>query len=230
MAFTAADVMSRAQAVLKDDGTRWPFLELMDWLNDGLQTITTIAPQVVGETLVMDLVAGTRQMLPATHSALIRVNANVTVVETVTIRGRTITPVKREILDQQIPGWQSTLVIPHSTTVLHVIDDASMHELFEVFPGNNGTGKIEVFAAKRPTKLTFAAGTPGLPTATATVDLDDQYLPALADYVLYRCFSKDAGQPGNMQRAIQHQQQFMAPFGAKMAIEAADNPETATEQ
>lgn len=220
MAFTAKDVLYRASTILQDVGAvRWPYPELLIWLNDGMREIANIKPNATSKTTTMTLIAGTKQEIPATAHSLLEVTRNVN--PTTGAGGKAVTPIVRQILDRQIPGWHDSTTLPFSATVLHIVDDALDQRVFYVVPGNDGTGKIEIVVSEVPTDLAAPANPLDLDAYTATVDLQDIYRNALVDYVLYRSFSKDMAMPGNAQRAAAHYQQFNHSLGVKGSAEAA---------
>jgi hypothetical protein len=228
MAFTAKDVLARTSTILSDaGGKRWLFTELLDWLNDAMREINVKAPHAVAKSVVLTLVSGTRQTLDPAYSAMLRVNCNVTAVgQVVSARGNTITPITRDILDAQIPGWQNTTSLPYQAEVAHLIDDPALPREFFIAPGNTGTGKIEAVCAERPAIIPSPANPLVLANYTTTVVLDDMYLNAVVDYVLSRAFSKDIQVPGAAQRAMAHYQQFATSFGIDVQNEATINPNT----
>jgi len=59
---------------------------------------------------------------------------------------------------------------------------------------------IEIVYSDVPTDLS---------SESSTIGIDDIYGNALIDYVLYRCYMKDAEFAGNAQRASQHYQLFL---------------------
>lgn len=223
MAFTAKDVMLRATTVLQDAGAvRWPATELLLWLNDAAREVALHKPNAVAETVEIQLSEGTWQTLPDEYISLIRVSRNLaTSAQAVGGRtgGKAITPIVREILDAQMPGWQDPSVLPSSPQVNHIIQDMMDPRTFYVVPGNDGTGMIEAIVSKMPTEIDQPANPLDMDSYTATVDLPDIYRNALVDYVLYRAFSKDMNLAGNGQRAAAHYQQFAQAIGLKTQTE-----------
>jgi hypothetical protein len=63
-----------------------------------------------------------------------------------------------------------------------------------------------------------------LTEVTDTVPLDDMYINALMEYMLFRCFEKDADTPNNQVRATGHFQAFLQMLGAKVSVEAVQDP------
>jgi hypothetical protein len=217
MAFTAQSVITQAQATLQDaGGVRWLLPELLGYLNAGAREIALQKPNATAATVDMPLVSGTKQTLPAGYHRLLAVQRNVA-------NGRAVTPVVREVLDLQIPGWHNTTVLPFSPTVAHVMDDPFDTATFYVCPGNDGTGEIEVILSRIPAPIAVPASQLDITAYTAEVMVPDIFENALVDYICYRAFSKDINVPGIAQRAQAHYQLFQQALGIKTQVEMAQN-------
>lgn len=222
MAFTAKDVLSRTTTILQDAGAvRWPLSEQLLWLNDATREIAILKPNATAKTVVVPLVAGTKQTIPATAHALIQVTRNVDGANNTP--GRVITPIVREVLDAQMPGWHDQTKLPYGKVVKHVIDDPFDQQVFYVVPGNDGTGKLEAVVSALPAEIATPADPFDIDAYTGTVDLPEIYRNAVIDYVLYRAFSKDMNLAGAANRAVAHYQQFSTAIGVKTQAEAAVN-------
>jgi hypothetical protein len=219
MALTAKDVMERATIILQDTGAvRWPATELLKWLNDGQREIAIHKPTAVTNTVTLSLDAGTRQDLPATYVSLVSVHRNVD--------GNAIRPIDRSVLDNQIPGWQDTNVLPYAADVTHVIFNEANPREFYVAPGNTGTGEIEATVAVLPTDIAEPASPLDIASYTANLAVPEIWRGAMVDYVLYRAYSKDTQSPNAANRAAAHYQQFASAIGIKVATDQALNPDT----
>lgn len=220
MSFTAQAVLLLAQRTLQDaGGVRWLLPELLDYLNAGTREIALQKPTATAETVNVALVSGTRQSVPAGYHKLLSVIRNVA-------SGRAITPVVREVLDMNIPGWHSTSVLPFATDVMHVHDDPFDTSVFYVCPGNNGTGNMEAILSRLPAAIATPANPLDIAGYTAEVSLAPIYQNCLVDYVCYRAFSKDMNIAGSAQRAQGHYQLFQQALGIKSQVELAQNIDT----
>lgn len=155
-----SDIFRRVQTTLQDAGaTRWPMAELLDALNGCLLAISHAKPSVFAEAIELQLAEGPAQELGAGASQLLRVIRNITSAPGAAPRvgGAAITMANRESLDRRLPGWTDPSVVPYTTAVQHVMTDTEHPELFHVFPGNDGTGVIEVVAAMVPDLITAPA-------------------------------------------------------------------------
>jgi len=232
-ALVAKDVLKRVRTILQDAGNvRWTLSELVDGLNDGLLEICFIKPSAMSQTTVLLMDEGTYQSLDPAHTQLLRVTRNITSAVGVTPRvsGPVITPIEREILDQQIEGWHDTAIVPFSATVRHVITDNLSPREFYVFPGNDGTGAIEAVVAVEPSKIQTPNDPLDIDQYTSEIDISPVYQSVLIDYMLYRAFSKDMQMAGSAQRAMAHYQNFNNALGARRQIEGLANPDTTQSQ
>lgn len=228
MAFTVRDIISNASTVLVDGGgVRWPYAELLQWVNLAVSEIAVLKPSATAETIEIALVKGTLQALPPTHHMLLAVHRNLVSVSSSPdgrAGGRAITTIQRDELDAQIPNWHDPSVLPYSQTVMHVIDHPSDPEAFFVAPGNNGTGIIEVLASRMNDPIPVPASPELLASYQIAVPLNDAYETAVLDYVLYRAFSKDMAIPSAAARAQAHFTQFSTALGIKATTEAENTP------
>ena len=220
MALTAKDVMERATIILQDTGmVRWPATEMLKWLNDGQREICIHKPTAVTETVTLDLVSGTKQDLPATYVSLVAVHRNT--------GGKVIRPIERAVLDNQMPGWHDTSVLPFSAEVTHVIFNVESPREFYVAPGSTGvSSQIEATVAVLPVDVAVPANPLDIESYTATLSVPEIWRGALVDYVLYRAYSKDSQSPNAGNRAAAHYQQFQSALGIKVATDQALNPDT----
>lgn len=209
MPATARDIFERVQALTKDAlGVRWPIAELVDWLNDGCRELVLHKPSAVAALEAHALSAGTRQELATTAVQLLGVPRNTA--------GRAIRRVSREVLDAQAPDWHSATAVD---AVKHVVLEPEDPRGFYVYPPNTGQGSVDVLLAHEPAPI--SGGTTLADFDAVTLPVPDIYVSALADYVLYRVFSKDMAEPGNAQRAGAHYQAFASAIGVKATQEAS---------
>jgi len=232
MPITAQDVLTRARAVLQDAGsTRWLLPELLDWINDGLRSIALYKPSAISETTVLELQEGTYQEL-AEGQQLLRAARNITsaVGATPRVGGPVITPIAREILDAQNPNWHDTGSVPFSATVRHVMSDLMDPRIFYLYPGNDGTGKIEATVSKEPAPIAATGDVNDIFSYAVDLPISPIYLDPLLDFVLYRAFSKDMQLAGSAQRSVAHYQNFMNALNLRQQVENLSNVNTTQSQ
>lgn len=211
-AITVASLLNRAAIILQDPtNIRWPQVELLDWVNDGQREIALYKPNAFVKNVAVQLVAGTKQTLPADGVALIDVVRNMGT--SGTAAGPAVRVVTREILDSQLANWHSSTA---NAVVKHYVYTPLDPKTFYVYPPQppSGQNQVEVAYAANPTDTTLVS----------TITLDDVYLTALLAYVLYRAYSKDAEYANNAQAAQGYYAQFQAVLTGKASGEGVTNP------
>lgn len=211
---TTAALLSRAAVILQDPtNIRWPQTELLDWLNDGQREIALFKPNVFVKNVNVQLAAGTKQSLPADGVSLVDVVRNMGT--NGSTPGAAIRVVTREILDAQVSGWHSSTA---NATVKHYVYTPLDPKTFYVYPpqptGAGTQNNVEIIYVASPTDATLVS----------TITIDDVYMTALLDYILFRAYTKDAEYANNAQLATAYYQQFQAILAGKAAAEMAANP------
>lgn len=230
MPVLASSIIDRAQTIVQDKtGVRWPYAELLDWLNDGQREVAIYKPSATAQNVSLQLQQGTLQNIGPGGLALLRVIRNLkTPVGNPRVGARACRIVSREVLDAQHPAWHDPEVFPYSVEVKHFCFDESDPTHFYVFPGNNGVGAVEAVISMSPADITLESGADAnnLASYRREIRIPDIYANCLLDYVLFRAYSKDADYAGNADRSATHYQMFVATLTAKTANEATVNPNT----
>lgn len=230
MTVLASAIIDRAQTIVQDKtGVRWPYAELLGWLNDGQRETAVYKPTATARNVALMLEAGTLQSIGDGGLALLRVTRNLkTPVGTPRIGGRACRIVEREVLDAQHPSWHDPDQFAYNKEVKHFCFDDSDPTHFYVFPGNDGQGAVEAVVSMSPTEVELEAGADinALASYARPINIPDIYANALLDYVLFRAYSKDAEYAGNSERSATHYQMFVATLTAKATNELNQNPNT----
>lgn len=226
----ASEIMDRAQRLIQDaTNVRWPLVELLIWLNDAQREIVLQKPSALSVSRVLNLVQGTWQTLPTDALSLLKINRNISAVDVETgarTGGKAIRIVSRDVLDSQQADWHTSDSTHFSPTVKHYIYDEEDAKSFYVFPGNDGTGKVEAVLSCMPEPIEIDSGdeAEAIESYEIEIGLDAVYANAILDFICYRCYSKDAQYTANMQRAVAHYQQFANSLGIKANMEALNSP------
>ena len=205
MALSGANLISRIQDTLQDTtGVRWTSAELLRYINDAQREVVNFRPEATAKHVNNSLATGTEQAVPGL--TLIKVVRNMSSNQDGATGGRTIRLVDEDILNSIEPDWHNPTVTgdaAHGTIIKHYIFDPDDPKKFYVYPGVKSglNAYIEIVYSDVPTDLS---------STSSTIGMDDIYGNALVDYVLYRCYMKDAEFAGNAQRAGSHYQLFMA--------------------
>lgn len=221
MAVTVQSVIDRVQTTLQDTtGIRWPVTdELVLWVNDAQREIALLKPDASAKNTTITLSTGTKQEIPDTGNRLLRVVRNMSAASNGT-GGRAVRIVSREVLDAQTPNWHDPTVsgdAAHGTTVKHYVYDESNPRNFYVYPGVSGSAYLEIIYSANP--ITVA-----LTGSNTNLDVPDIYANAVADYALFRAYTKDAEYAGNAQRASTHYNLFINSVTGKGQIDIITSP------
>lgn len=222
MTVTIGQVISRARSTLNDEGVtkRWADITMVEYLSDGQRELVTIRPEAYPKTAVIDLIAGTRQSLPADGLALIAATRNMGLAGNVP--GRAVREVTRAVIDALIPNWHADDVSP---VVSEVVYDDREPRAFYVHPPQPGgdqavRGSLEATYGATPPELAIAAGG----ALTNPIVVPDVYLPALASYVVYRALAREAsGQ--QIGKAERHYAVFQGLVEGRTISEQRMNPD-----
>lgn len=139
------DILERAATIIQDEtGTRWPFKELLKWLNDGQREIVLLKPDSYAQNSDYSAKSGTKQEIPSDGVALIDVIRNIDDSDN---PGRAIRLEDRRVLDEQRPDWHTETQANEAK--LYMFDERDPKRFF-VYPPHSGTGKFNVVYAASP--------------------------------------------------------------------------------
>lgn len=182
---TASEIITRAARIIHDEKfSRWSKAEMLDWASEA-QIVVARNPGVYNRTVVIDLDKGSRQHLPDDGWSLITVTSNLD-------GGVPVSAVKittRELLDAFCPMWHR---MPTQQLVENYIYDNRRPTEFSVYPPNDGTGHIEVVYMAIPARFT---------SDEDELVVDDTYIPALVNYIVYRAYCKESEYAPGIQNA-----------------------------
>jgi len=196
MATTCQSVVDQAIEILQDSGNdHWSDAELFAWLKYGQKAIVRLKPTanpVLGD---ITLASGLWQDLNSGAIFLLDVIMNSGTDGSTP--GAPVTIVERKWIDRMLPDWTTETA---AATIKHVIYDPKVNpKKFMVYPKSDGTTRIEVMEAHLPTD----------PAAIGNnITLDDEYVEALLEYILFRAFTRDADYVKNQERAMFHYMNF----------------------
>lgn len=202
---TAQSIIDRAQIVLQDTtGIRWPEgTELLGWLNEGQREVALARPDASITTTTFSCVSGTRQDLPSSAQQLVEVVR--------VANGGAVRKVPRQILDAQLPSWHTAA----SGDAKHYMYDPRVPHEFYVYPPAASNQQLVVRYHVSPADCASIG---------STISVDDQYAPALMDYILWRAYSKDSEYTANMDRANAARASFDRMLGIKSKADEATRP------
>lgn len=218
---TGANLISRIQDTLQDTtGVRWTSAELLRYINDAQREVVNFKPDAAADHSNVQLATGTEQSIPDVALSLIKVVRNMSATGGSATGKRAIRLVDVDVLNSIEPDWHDSTVTgdaAHGSVIKHYVFDPDDPRRFYVYPGvkSGSNAYVELVTARNPTDLS---------ATSSTIYIDDIYGNALIDYVLYRCYMKDAEFAGNAQRAGSHYQLFMNSVAGGISSKNLVNP------
>tara|TARA_X000001036_G_scaffold16874_1_gene14112 strand:- start:1176 stop:1973 length:798 start_codon:yes stop_codon:yes gene_type:complete len=240
MAITAANIITRVQALLQDDtGIRWPSTELLLWISDAQREICLLKPDASAINDIVKLRANTTKQTMSgvqtsgssvpTGNRFLRVIRNIHTTDyadnTGNGAGRSIRLVSRRVLDSQFPDWHDPSVVQGTDAqfvdtgenIKHYVFDEIDPTTFYVFPGVKASANVFI-------EIVYSGVPADVAATTDAIDIPDVYANCITDYVCYRAFSKEADYAANAQRAQSHYQQFASALGVKNTGDVGTSP------
>lgn len=200
------EIIDSAGYLLQDKAhVRWTEDELLKWLNAGQAEAVIYKPNIYVRSVDLALAKGSKQSLPQDGLSLVDIPRN--------SDGNVITVIPRSSLDAQEIGWH--LQKNASDVALHYCYSDLDPKRFYIYPPSPGGNKVELVYNAIPTTVGISD----------PISIDDIYVSALVDYVIYRAFSKDSEfAPQSAASAMQHYANFQNAIKGKAGAEAATDP------
>lgn len=212
----ASDVITAATDLLNDtDQVTWPAPSLLRWIGEGQRQITQFLPRAyqVRQTLVL-VANDTVQTLPADCLRLVRMLRNLGV--SGSTPGRRITVIDEDALSRQERDWHAA---PAADAISHFMVDDETPRLYMVWPRPNTALRVDAIVSKAP---------PAPNAPTDTLALGDEYLTPLANFVLYRAWSKNHTR-GDLSKADRYYAMFERALGIREAADLKQSPDRKAE-
>ena len=214
----ASAIFTEVDAILLDtDKTRWTDAEKLRYLNAGQRQAVILKPDVYTVSMVYKLAAGTKQSLPD-GSVSYQTPAGATIPECIQflrlirnmgttglVAGAAITPVGMDFLDAYNPTWHADTA---NATVKNYVYNEEDPDHFYVTPPQptSSQGYVEGVFSAVPADVVAGAG----PSYAVAITISDVYRDILVNYILFRCYAKDAAMsPYNAARAQEYWNLFV---------------------
>lgn len=193
---TIRDVIGRCSTQLNDAlKIRYEDSKLLDYFNDSLRAMITVRADVGASVEDVPCVAGSQQQLPDGAIRLL----DVTRVK----GGRAVTPIPKEVLDSYDPDWHMRSGSPQ-----RYVYDEQTPKVFWLCPAPLTETVIEAKVSRIPPAIAITELDDAVP-------VDELYVNAIIEWILFRAFSEDAEGGANLQIAAQHLQIFNDQMGIK---------------
>lgn len=203
-ALTVDQVLARAASTLLDElKVRYTATDMVRFLSDAQRRVCVLKPSAYSTTLTIGLIAGTKQTLPGTARRLLNVLCNTDAGGTTP--GRSILPIKREVLNAENINWHFK---PLGRAIEHFVYEPQLDPtVFYVYPAPSSPSSQYI-------RCVFALQPPEC-TVGGALSIEEMWHDVLADYVVARVISRD-GEAGNqLQRAQLHMTAFYNGLGMK---------------
>lgn len=208
-----SDVISRVRSILNDadaTGYRWSDAELIDSTNDAQRLVALYRPDSCAANSVTTLAAGSKQAIPTDGFRLLDVIRNIGA-DGVT-PGRSVRIAERDTLDAYDPYWHTNT---RKGEVKNFVYDERSPKVYYVNPPVTAGVKVELLYSKYPTEVV---------TSGDDLTVTDAYFEAIINFVLFRCYAKDADFGANAQLANSYLSLFASTMGAKLQKDVAFGP------
>ena len=220
----ASEITSKAGIILQDTThVRWPLAELYQWINDGQREVVMYKPEACVINEVINLEGGlTKQQLRAPNDTngvarvpvrLLELTRNYGLVSKSSTPGKAIRFIDRTVMDAQNPDWHT--LSTSDGVILHYMHDPRDPLTFYVYPKPWAATRVEAVYSFMPTPVS---------SPSTNLSVADIFSNAVLDYVLFRCYSKDAEFAGNGDRAMSHYNAFANAVGIKWQVDLDVSP------
>lgn len=209
----ASIIINKVADQLHDiDHVRWPVDDLLYWLNEGQRAIAILRPEAKTVNGAVQLVAGTKQTIPAAGIRLHKITRNMG--EDGTTPGRALRPVDADVLDQFNPDWHTDTA---DSEALNYVFDGNDPLTYYVFPPQPAADQGCV-------ELAYSASPDDVVDVADLIDISNVFQSALLDYIMFRANTKDSDYAGKDRVAAAQYGLFLNSLGLKAAVDKAVSP------
>jgi hypothetical protein len=202
---TLEKVRNNVRALLQDENSlRWTNTEIGTWTDDALTEIALLNPGTYKKNVNVKISAakGSLQtlstwMLGTNPKALFLISVDASAAANgVLSTAKTMRRLDRRLLDDQKPGWHSELGTPTIWCYSANIPDTFW--IYPCLPTSSSTTPV----ARPELWVTYAS----LP---ALSDLNDNFLPAIVNYVCHRCYLNENEFNTDPNRSMKYYEDFV---------------------
>lgn len=171
--------------------------------NNAIRTMILYVPRLHSKTLATALAPGILQFLPASGIELVDIPLNMGAdgaIPGIPLRETTL-----KIFSDVYPQWASD---PEATVIEHFMKDDNDERRFYVYPPVHSSTQVYVLMqmSTLPTPITpDVSGDWKL----LTIPVEDQYIDAILNGMLYQFYDDDSDNPGNTPRSQTYYQRFL---------------------
>ncbi|WP_022667915.1 DUF6682 family protein [Desulfospira joergensenii] len=171
---TASDIITNdLEKQLNDTGQIfWEKETLFKYTTEAQNACILLGVDANIVTSDFNLAQSSRQVLPSGGIRFVDIEGNV--------GGGPVTRVKKQTMDECCPGWQSETT---DSEIEHFLFDEEQPMVFWVYK-KPSVNTLQVL-------LSFAQAAPLITSMEDPLVLSDIYVPAVKEYILWRCFSQE---------------------------------------
>lgn len=207
-----SDITSRVDDVLKDPtNVRWSQAEKLRWISDAQRAIVNAIPSASAVNASLQLAAGAKQSIPATGVRFLHPIRNMG--SNGSTPGQIIRMVPFDTMVENKPDWFTTTA---DVAIKAVIFKENNPKNFYTYPPVHATTAVYI-------EYVYSAAPAEITAVGNTLTVDDIYMPAVVDYVIYRAHSKEStyAVKGIAER---HLTAFMTAIGVRDAADIKASP------
>jgi len=212
MPITAKSIIQRVVETANDKtSVHWSVNELVRYLNDGMREIAMLRPEAFSVTKTFVAAAGAAQTLTAGGIKLIDVPHN----GTSAAPGTAIHKCEKRELDNVNSAWLTKTAV---AAAVNWAPNETDPKKFWLYPPMIASSNVTIVSCDEPTDVNEATDyTTFADLPTTALPIQVQHANALGDYILFRQYSKDSSDAGNMARAGNH----LTLFGNALGVDKA---------
>lgn len=185
--FSSQDLLNgvRMTQLNDPDATTWSDATLIIALNQALRILSLVRPDASAKIATLDIVEGSRQLIPTDGVRLLRVVRNITELGA---PGRAVRLVQQEDMDSMSPDWHNAA----GTIVKEYMFDSRSPQHFYIYPTVPTTSKLEIEYSSYADDVTELTAINPLPVSPI-------FAQPVQELMLYKLLSGDAsnGTSGN---------------------------------
>ena len=204
----AIDVVNDIAQELTDPSFRiWSKANLTEYLDSAQLLISEFRPDATAGIVNLTLVPGTKQTLPSTARRLLDIVRNMG--SDGATPGKPIWAIDEPTLNTFRPKWHSET---GKTVVKNFVYDEKTPDTFYVYPPVHATTAVivEGKVQQNPDLITDVD--------SDAISLNDSFLTAIKQWMLYRAYSKETDSMESRQLAKDHYQSFADVLGVKLKV------------
>jgi hypothetical protein len=207
----ASDITLVVSSQLNDvDRITWLEDALHEYLTTAEEQIVSIRPDSYSVVTTMQMVAGTKQSLPATALRLLDIKRNMG--SDGLTPGRAVLVTDNDSLDLFEAGWNTAAQV---AAIYNFIYDERTPNTFYVDPPSDGNGHLEISVSQIPPQIT---------SENQPLVVKDIYRNALIQWCMFRAYSIEVDSASSQQRAAKHEKSFYIMMGKKFERDIIFSP------